>query len=143
MLRSQPASAATPSVRGTPNITGTASCVRAQPVPASRPAAICSTRSQAELLSAGVPAGALPALDELVEPAVAGEQLVEVDQIVELKLSASGGRGRQPVRNGHQLDGHLDGNLRAAGHQQVAGTGRDRPEGVTSADRAAEGASPG
>jgi len=60
-------------VRGTPNITGTAGCVRARPVPASRLAATCWGRWGPDPLSAAAPVGSVPAVDELVEPAISGE----------------------------------------------------------------------
>ena len=46
---------------------------------------------------------AVPALDELVEPGIAGEQLVEVDDVVKLKLPVSGGMWRSQPVNGHSL----------------------------------------
>jgi hypothetical protein len=105
-------------------------------------AATWSVRWKTEPLSAAVPAPAGPALDEPVEPGITGEQLVEVEDVVQLKLPLSGRRWRLELRSGHSGYG-LAAHMRAAGRQQVAGAHRNGPHCVASADRATERASPG
>jgi hypothetical protein len=48
----------------------------------------------------------VPAADELVEPGIAGEQLMEIEDVAELKFAGQrAGRGALAERRGYGLEG--------------------------------------